>query len=67
MRMVRSAVVMSHGERFGAGCVDLERSRFSLTGNLERASVERFGARQRVAAGENGRKATTVETQHGYG
>lgn len=48
-------------------CVDLERSRFSLTGNRERAGVVRFGEQQRMAAGENGRKATTVETQRGYG
>jgi hypothetical protein len=47
--------------------VDLERSRFSVTGNRERASVVSFGEQQRMTAGENGKKATTVETQRGYG
>jgi hypothetical protein len=46
--------------------VDLERSRFALTGNRESAGVVSFGEQQRMAAGENGRKATTVETQRGY-
>jgi len=64
-RVVRSAVVMSHDQHFGAGGADLERSRFSSTRSREGASVVSFGEQQRVAAGENGRKATTVETQRG--